>query len=64
MGKILSELNKNNERISCLQDVEFKVFSQWGDDGIIQYLAEKLNIKNKIFIYINSLILQINKLIK
>ena len=29
---------------------EFKVFSQWGDDGIIQYLTYVLNIKNKNFI--------------
>lgn len=33
-----------------LEDKEFKVYSQWGDDGIIQYLIEKLNIQNKFFI--------------
>jgi hypothetical protein len=29
---------------------EFKVFSQWGDDGIIQYLINRLEIPNKTFI--------------
>ena len=35
------------ERIS---DFEFKVFSQWGDDGIIQFLINKLGITEKRFI--------------
>jgi hypothetical protein len=29
---------------------EYRVYSQWGDDGIIQYLVHKLNIENKKFI--------------
>nr|WHW29455.1 hypothetical protein [uncultured bacterium] len=29
---------------------EFKVFSQWGEDGIIQYLVNNLAIKNRTFI--------------
>jgi len=33
-----------------LVDAEFKVFSQWGEDGILQYLISKINIKNKVFI--------------
>lgn len=33
-----------------LSDYEFKVFSQWGDDGIIQYLINTLDIPNKTFI--------------
>jgi len=33
-----------------LASKEFKVFSQWGDDGIIQYLVHTLNINNKKFI--------------
>jgi len=35
---------------SSLSDIEFKVFSQWGEDGIIEYLVNKLPIKNKFFI--------------
>jgi hypothetical protein len=33
-----------------IQDAEFKVFSQWGDDGIIQYLVHHLEIEPKTFI--------------
>lgn len=33
-----------------INDYEFKIFSQFGDDGLIQYLAKNLNIENKIFI--------------
>jgi len=33
-----------------LHEVEFQVFSQWGDDGIIQYLISKINIEDKTFI--------------
>jgi hypothetical protein len=40
-GKMLSNAiqNWNVEKIS---DAEFQVFSQWGDDGIIQYLIQKI----------------------
>ncbi|MFD2834228.1 hypothetical protein [Gramella sp. AN32] len=48
-GKIWSELLKQ-KNIESIQDAEFKVFSQWGDDGIIQYLINYLDIKNKTFI--------------
>lgn len=40
----------NRKSFSSLHDVEFKVFSQWGDDGIIQYLINQIDIENKIFI--------------
>lgn len=33
-----------------LQDNEFRVFSQWGEDGIIQMLLKHIEISNKIFI--------------
>jgi hypothetical protein len=31
-------------------DFEFKIFSQWGDDGLIQYLIKNIKIENEIFI--------------
>jgi hypothetical protein len=31
-------------------DYEFKIFSQWGDDGLIQYLIKNIAIENKTFI--------------
>ena len=42
--------NNSIESANNLSELEFKVFSQWGDDGIIQYLICKLNIDNKTFI--------------
>lgn len=50
LAKILTENIKNKGSISNLAEVEFKVFSQFGEDGIIQYLINNIPIKNKIFI--------------
>jgi hypothetical protein len=33
-----------------ITDYEFKIFSQWGEDGIIQYLVRNLEIESKTFI--------------
>jgi len=33
-----------------LRDVEFQVFSQFGDDGIIQYLVRTLDIEPEVFV--------------
>ena len=41
--------NKDNV-FKSINEAEFKVFSQWGEDVIIQYLINKLPIANKIFI--------------
>jgi hypothetical protein len=35
-----------------LQSYEFKVFSQWGEDGIIQYLVRTVPIPRKVFVEI------------
>ncbi|TKB98980.1 hypothetical protein [Pedobacter cryophilus] len=49
LGSLLSNqqwaLNSTN-----INDYEFKIFSQFGDDGIIQYLIKHLQITNKTFI--------------
>lgn len=49
-AKTLINTNNNLLSINHLEEVEFKVFSQNGEDGIIQYLIHKLEIPNKIFI--------------
>jgi hypothetical protein len=52
-GKILGEINLSNKKDSILQNIqkaEFKVFSQWGDDGIIHFLANYLDIDEKRFV--------------
>lgn len=33
-----------------LQNQEFRVFSQWGEDGIIQFLLRHIPIHNKVFV--------------
>ncbi|WP_242360157.1 hypothetical protein [Anaeromyxobacter sp. SG17] len=33
-----------------IQEAEFRVFSQWGEDGIIQYLLGKVPIENRAFV--------------
>lgn len=48
--KLLIDNNNNKSSIMSLSDVEFKVFSQFGDDGIIQFLISKLQIHKKTFI--------------
>jgi hypothetical protein len=48
-GKILGKLNAN-VRFNKLSDYEFKIFSQWGEDGIIDFLIREIPIDNKTFI--------------
>ena len=51
-GKILFNLLNKEETVKSLHEVEFKVFSQFGDDGIIQYLINTIQIpdEQKIFV--------------
>ena len=49
-GQILSRLAQNDMPVQPFSKVEFQVFSQWGDDGIIQYLINYLDIETKVFI--------------
>jgi hypothetical protein len=50
LGQIQSYLNSKRDFTSTLAEVEFQVFSQWGDDGIIQYLVNNIEFSNKTFI--------------
>lgn len=50
MGRMLSEITKHKRDITNIKDVEFKVFSQYGDDGIIQWLVNILDFDNETFI--------------
>jgi hypothetical protein len=49
LGRLLSDQYSKND-YEKLSDYEFQVFSQWGEDGIIQFLVRKLNICSKIFV--------------
>ncbi|WP_228780239.1 hypothetical protein [Aquiflexum lacus] len=44
------EFIKKKQNITNLSDVEMKVFSQMGEDGIIQYLINNINISSKRFV--------------
>jgi hypothetical protein len=33
-----------------LADAEFRVFSQWGEDGIVQYLLSRIDVGRKVFV--------------
>ena len=48
-GLILLE-NFQRKQSSKIIDYEFQVFSQWGEDGIISYLVNNLDIENNFFI--------------
>lgn len=48
-GKQLSNYNKTNQ-LDNINDYEFRVFSQFGEDGIIQHLINKLDIEEKKFL--------------
>lgn len=49
-GQILSKLNNNVNILKSINEVEFKVYSQWGDDGIIDWLVNNIEIESKSFI--------------
>jgi hypothetical protein len=51
-GKLLAQAHLQNLPTlkKDIQQAEFKVFSQWGDDGIIQFLVSYLDIPAKTFI--------------
>ena len=40
----------NNTKYDNASAYEYKVFSQWGEDGIIQYLINNINIEREVFI--------------
>lgn len=49
LGRIESrQLATQNKR--DFNDYEYQVFSQWGEDGLIQYLINKVAIENTIFV--------------
>ncbi len=47
---LVNKIKQVKSPIENIHDTEFSVFSQWGDDGIIQYLIHILDIKNETFI--------------
>ncbi len=50
LGQLHAERVKHVGEIASLKEVEFKVFSQFGQDGIVQYLTQHIEIPNKVFV--------------
>lgn len=51
VGHIEARLTRQELGIRpSLHDYEFRVYSQWGEDGIIQYLIRNITIPNKTFV--------------
>lgn len=49
-GQIASRQVRQLDRVATLADAEFRVTSQWGEDGIIEWLAHKLPGIDRSFI--------------
>ena len=53
-GKLLSSKNKKIKKIKDLSDVEFRIFSQWGEDGIIDWIISQIPGISKNFLEIGT----------
>ena len=53
-GQILENVNKKKDKIKNLKEVEFSAFSQFGEDGIISWLIEKIPNIEKVFLEIGT----------
>jgi hypothetical protein len=49
-GRLAAFEVQRMEEIDTLADVEFQVYSQFGEDGIIEWLVTKLDLQNKTFV--------------
>jgi hypothetical protein len=49
-GQSACRLLPRNTPIDSLADVEFRVFSQWGEDGIVEWLAAHVAVPNTRFV--------------
>jgi hypothetical protein len=49
-GRQVSWQLRSCRNLNTFEDVEFRVFSQWGEDGIIEWILQNLPIEHKTFI--------------
>ncbi len=52
LGRMASRQVRSIKSISSLDEVEFKVHSQWGEDGIIDWLVERAEIPSHLHTFI------------
>ena len=50
LGRIEARQISLKNSVSEIEEVEFQVFSQWGEDGILEYLVQNIKIDQKIFV--------------
>ena len=50
LGQLCAQQISQVERLARLADAEFRVYSQWGEDGIIQYLASVVPVAERTFV--------------
>ena len=50
----ISSSNLKKNKIKNFSDIEFQVFSQWGEDGIIDWLIHKIDNLPQIFLEIGT----------
>ena len=53
-GQLIDNINRQKTKISNFEDIEFSVFSQFGEDGIISWLTEKVPNIKKVFVEIGT----------
>lgn len=51
-GRMASWQVRSMQSINALHDVEFKVLSQWGEDGIIDWLIERATIPSRLHTFV------------
>jgi hypothetical protein len=49
-GRMAANAQTRGEKVRNLADVEFRVYSQWGEDGIIEWLCAHLPVPNHSFV--------------
>lgn len=50
IGRLHSDSVRRRTEYRTLADLEFRVFSQFGDDGIIQYLTDSVEVEHSTFV--------------
>lgn len=48
--QLMQNWQGGGQNVHTIRDAEFKVYSQWGEDGIIQWLIRQIPIENETFI--------------
>lgn len=49
-GNIAAQRSRSLPASASFKDAEFQVFSQWGEDGIIQFLLAHVPVENEVFV--------------